>query len=316
MPAIEIISPGLATSLQARPFRGTRHRGMPLAGAADAVSLALANWLAGNDAQCPAIETAFAPFSFRADAAMTIGISGAARQAQVNGAAVSCSSNIHLRSGDTLSVSPPLAGCRSYIAVHGGFVAQEFLNGNSTYPPAGIGGSASQNLPAGTMLEAALPNPAAATKRDLPADMQMRFGDQFILRFLAGPEYDLLSEKARGSLTSHVWRIGNRASRMGIELEGAALDTADKGRMESSAVFPGSVQCPPSGSPFLLGPDAQTTGGYPRIAHICRADRHVIGQLRPGTKLSLVKIETAEARRLYRSKIIMLRKLQPDIQLD
>ena len=41
--------------------------------------------------------------------------------------------------------------------------------------------------------------------------------------------------------------------------------------MKSSAVFPGTVQCPGDGAPFLLGPDAQTVGGYRRIAQVIDA---------------------------------------------
>ena len=103
---------------------------------------------------------------------------------------------------------------------------------------------------------------------------------------------------------------------MGLQLEGGVLRLTENKALDSSAVFPGTIQCPASGAPFLLGCDAQTTGGYPRIAQIIRADRHLIGQLRPGAHVTLQQIKAAEARRLYRSKLSLLRKLQPDIALD
>lgn len=316
MPAIKILSPGLTTSLQGRPFRGSRHSGMPGSGAGDALSMALANWLAGNGAETPAIETAFAPLSFKVSDTMTIGISGAVKQALVNGKPHSCDSGIHLRSGDILSLPAVKYACRSYIAVHGGFRAAEFLGGNSTYMPARIGGSASISMAEGAILETEQDEAEAPAKRELPAGRRLSFGDHFILRFIAGPEYDRLTGAARQLLVGHVWNVGRRGDRMGLQLDGEILELSDDTPMDSSAVFPGSLQCPRSGQPFLLGADAQTTGGYPRIAQICRADRHVIGQLRPGAKVSLQRIEIGEAKRLYRSKMQMLRELQPDIRLD
>ena len=90
---------------------------------------------------------------------------------------------------------------------------------------------------------------------------------------------------------------------MGIELQGASIAGADRGRLPSAPVFPGCVQCPPDGTPFLLSVDAQTTGGYARLAQVIRADRHLIGQLRPGQSLGFIARTPAEAVSDLRDKI-------------
>lgn len=72
--------------------------------------------------------------------------------------------------------------------------------------------------------------------------------------------------------------------------------------MKSAPVFPGTVQGPPSGQPIILLSDAQTTGGYPRIAHIIRADRHLLGQLRPGDLVRLEKTSPDDAVELYQKQ--------------
>jgi len=67
------------------------------------------------------------------------------------------------------------------------------------------------------------------------------------------------------------------------------------------------MPCPPDGRPFLLGPDAQTTGGYPRIAQVILADRHLIGQLSPGAKIQFVNISPQRATEIFREKLKQLR---------
>jgi allophanate hydrolase subunit 2 len=71
----------------------------------------------------------------------------------------------------------------------------------------------------------------------------------------------------------------------------------------TASVFPGTVQCSEDGQPFLLCVDAQTTGGYPRIAQVIRADRHMLGQLRPGDRVRLLRRDEQGAVDDLRAKI-------------
>ena len=309
--AIEWGNPGLAAMVQGIPYRGHRHIGMPLCGAADPVSLALANWLAGNTAETPAIETAFAAASFTAMQDMTVGIAGAHREVKVNGTVAADFESISLSKGDEVHIGPAHFGCRSYIAVKGGFTADSLLGGNSTYAPAGLGGSARHPIVSGNVTPAAKQELQTGEIRSLPDEYRLRFSDHFILRILDSPEAGLAGSMAQRSFT-----VSRRTDRIGVELKcGKALPEI-KTAMQSSAVFPGTIQYPPSGKPFLLGPDAQTTGGYPRIAQVTRADRHLIGQLRPEAKVTLQRITVAPAHSLYSAKLELLRKLQPGLRLD
>ena len=100
------------------------------------------------------------------------------------------------------------------------------------------------------------------------------------LRALPGPEFEIFSEEARRRFFSHGFIVGRRADRMGMHLTGIAIQTPAMPPMKSSAVFPGTIQCPPDGAPFLLLSDAQTLGGYPRIAQLIDADVPLTGQIR------------------------------------
>jgi antagonist of KipI len=68
-------------------------------------------------------------------------------------------------------------------------------------------------------------------------------------------------------------------------MEGAILSLKEKVEMISTAVTRGIIQVTNQGNPIVLMADAQTIGGYPRIARICADDIPLIAQCRPGQKL-------------------------------
>lgn len=312
--ALRIVKAGLATMLQGRPYRGLRHTGMPLAGAADPLSLAAANFLVGNEAECVAIETAFAPVEFEAIGDAAVGIAGAgAADVSINGRKAPAHETLFLKKGDLMRIGAPRTGCRSYIALAGGgFSCPEIMDAQSTYPPGGFGGlgllSDGQVLEGegGAILDHAITLPEALREADF---------DGGVIRIVAGPESD---SRAIAALTRREgWQIGQRADRAGIELEGKPIRSErPDARMLSSPTFPGIIQCPPRGLPYILGVDAATMGGYPRIALVIRADRHRLGQLRPGGRLRLLPVKPERARTLYAARIGPLREWLPDLLLD
>ncbi len=308
---LELLDPGLLTLVQAAPYRSTRHLGMPLAGAADPVAMALANWLVGNGPEVAALETAYAAVAFKVVHDCAIGIQGAAVSVEINGQAMPTSRTIILRSGDTFRIPPPSGGCRSYLAMMGGIAEHGSMQATSTYLPARLGGFEGGPAPAGALFHAA--TQWADEPRSLPDAYRLSYRSDFLLRVVGAPESGWLD---MAEFLDGVRTVGKRADRIGLELEGTPLRLLRDKPIDSSAVFPGTIQCPPSGQPFLLGADAQTTGGYPRIAQVIRADRHLIGQLRAGARIRFQRIEPAEAQALYQSKIALICQLQPEFRLD
>ena len=69
---------------------------------------------------------------------------------------------------------------------------------------------------------------------------------------------------------------------MGYRLTEPLDDIQPLPELISSGIVPGAIQVPPSGIPILLLADAQTVGGYPRIANVLQADLDRLAQLRPG----------------------------------
>src|SRR5690606_10271827 len=89
--------------------------------------------------------------------------------------------------------------------------------------------------------------------------------------------------------------ITPQSSRMGSRLEGPGLARQRALDMLSSAVVPGTIQVPPSGPPIILMGDAQTTGGYPRIGVVIRADLWRLARAPLNGQLRLVPVDAAAA---------------------
>ena len=112
---------------------------------------------------------------------------------------------------------------------------------------------------------------------------------------LPGPEFELFTLAAREVLWGERWRITSQSNRMGSRLAGTELKRKRAGDMLSSGVIPGTIQVPPSGQPIILMGDAQTTGGYPRIGVVIRADLWKLAQAPLNGKLRLVQVDMTEA---------------------
>ena len=309
MARMHILDGGLQTSLQGRPMAGRRHIALPGAGPADPISHALANWCVGNAPDVAALEITLSGASFRFDSPATIAVCGAADSADIDGRGVDTQRSHRLEAGSVLHIHGARRGVRSYLAVAAGFDAPQLLGGTSSYLPAAIG---KPLLRAG--MELGFTRGDAGEERHVPDSYRLTMTDEIGLHAVPGPEYDRLDAEGRRALFEDAFTIGNRANRIGCELEGTALRPAPSG-IASAAVFPGTVQAPPSGKPFLLGVDAQTTGGYPRIAQVIRADRHSIGQLRPGTRVRFLRTDPERAAEILRRKLLLWRALMPGLRL-
>lgn len=94
---------------------------------------------------------------------------------------------------------------------------------------------------------------------------------------------------------------------MGLRLKGAPLSRRP-GELVSEAVAPGAVQVTNDGLPIVLGVDGQTIGGYPKVAHVIRADLDRLAQLRPGARVRFVRVSQDEAQAAARERDAFLRQ--------
>ena len=304
--SIKILKAGLQTTLQGAPFQGHRHLGMPAAGAADSLSLALANCLVGKSNGAIAFEITLTDAVFEIENSCVIAVVGSAEFLLVNGEEMPQHQTLTVVAGDSLHIGPSHAGCRTYLAISAEIHADELLGGRSTYLAAGLGGFHGRALKDNDVVQLSQEATTGNIDRTTPRALRPHFSDDHVLRVIPGPEANGPIEGLIRDFCHKSYTVGVRASRMGMMLEAAPLGTGIVSDMPSAAVFPGTIQLPPSGHPYLLGPDAQTTGGYPRIAQVIRADRHLIGQLRSGSRVQFVQTTTERATEIYREKLSLL----------
>lgn len=311
--SIRIIKPGMQTTIQSGPRIGLRHLGVPAGGAADPLSLALANKLVGNDLLAPALEVTFVGPRLQFECRTQFALTGASAEAELNGQPVAFHETVNANVGDELMLHPADIGARVYVAIAGGLVADKVLGSTSTYLPAALGGYQGRALQDDDVLQL-VDTSKGPVELQTPDNFRPPITSRWLLRACRSVETSVLQDGQRGVLFDTHWKVGRRGDRMGLALEGATLKLNSDGRLPSAPVFPGAIQCPEDGIPFLLGVDAQTTGGYPRVAQVVRADRHLLGQLRPNDDLMLLPRQPEEAIAELRAKHDFWRQWLPGIE--
>nr|WP_321362055.1 biotin-dependent carboxyltransferase family protein [uncultured Hyphomonas sp.] len=308
--SFKVLKPGVQATLQAAPRSGTRQLGVPASGPADSLSMALANRLVGNPSDACAIEMPFGLVSLEASADCTIAFAGAPTVIELAGNKVPMHRTLNIRAGEAVSVGAVNVGARIYMAVSGGFLADDFLGSTSTCLPAMAGGLKGRALQAGDRLSAGESEPFS-DELETPVNMIQAVTHAFALRCVDGPDADLIP----GWETGQNYEATRRADRTGVEIAGSWLPLSDAGLKPSAPVFPGTVQLTPSGNAFVLLSDCQTTGGYPHVLQVIRADRHLLGQIRPGDRIHFLKRTPDEAATDLRRKTAYFREWLPDLSL-
>jgi antagonist of KipI len=294
---LEVVDGGLAATIQDRGRPDWAHLGVPASGACDPWSLAVANLLAGSARGAAAIEMTIVGPTLVARRAMVIGLAGADLGGRVVGGRRLTPGRSHrIEAGETIAFPGDEAerGARLYLGLSGGIAVPEVLGSRSTCLAAAFGGLDGRPLRAGDVVAGSIgeersPDDEAAGERAWPLDPLGATSAPAVLRVLPGPAPGL------EPLVGRAWRVGREADRVGLRLDGGPLPEGIGGEAVSHGVVWGAIQVPPDGRPIVLGPDHQTTGGYPVIAIVIAADRPILGQLRPGAEVSLQAVGRDEA---------------------
>ena len=309
---IEVLSPGIHTSVQDLGRRGWRHLGIGAGGASDTIAATLANAMVGNAPDAAVLELTLRGPDLRFAVDAVIALAGDGMDAFADGDAIPFARPVALRAGTTLSFRATGTGARAWLAIAGGVDAPRWLGSASAELGSGIFGRA---VRAGDRIGI---GPARAAAARLPAgrhwqaaswwvDARAEIDSPMILRFVAdaGAGGDLLR-----ALTAQVWRASTAADRRGVRMEGRPLDVPPgAGRGISAGVMQGTIQLPPDGQPILLGPDCQTTGGYTVAGHVIEADLPRLAQLKPGDLAWLQPVSIDEAHAARRVQATSLRRL-------
>ena len=306
MSRLYVLNPGVLTTLQDRGRIGYEDRGVPPSGALDELSFAIANALVGNPAGTGALEFTLLGGLFRVgQGGCVVAVTGD-MEVFIDDQPVASYQCHGLRSGAVLKVGRALSGARGYLAVAGGFVAEPVLGSVSTLMRGELGGFAGRAIAKGDELQLAAPSQYLPLAAREPAQRFWPQREHQPLRVVLGPQQDYFDDSQIERFLSESFQVSGQSDRMGYRMTGPAITHLKGFNIVSDAISTGSVQIPGSGHPIIAMHDRQTTGGYPKIATVIRADLARLGQLKPGDWMSFAQVTVDEAETLWCERQVML----------
>lgn len=308
---VRVLKPGLLSSLQDAGRPGYMSIGVGRAGAMDRPAWQLANALVGNSNGEAAIECTLIGPTLAFDKATCIALTGAPISARVDGFELPPWTTCMLPAGSVLELGGMASGCRSYLAVRGGFNVALVLGSRSCDLHAGLG---SRALRAGDVLPlgASTQLPALPTSPKplaLPWGLDPQPWFDFaktpiaLIRASHWHELDAISQRR---VFEQSFSLSKDSNRTASRLDGQTLTLSRPLELISEAALPGTVQLPPSGQPVVLMAEAPATGGYPRIGQVVAVDLPRLAQRRPGDNVCFrsCTLESALARLAERERVL------------
>ncbi len=303
--SVRIISAGVFSTIQDAGRHGYQRFGMPVAGAMDQFALHAGNLLVGNSAGSAAIEFTFAGLEVEFVRDAVIAVCGARctlemidRSGRSRPIRDWCA--VEVAAGSRVVVRATTSGCRGYLCIAGGWQIPSVLGSASTYLRAGVGGIAGRSLAAGDVLSVATsagPARLTAVPESIIAEVYPR---EAPIRVVPGPHVGRFPRAEVERFLAASWKVGVNSDRMGYRLDGPAVGRARAREAEliSESVEEGTVQIPPNGQPVVMLADRQTTGGYPKIAHVISGDLPRLAQSAPGARIRFTPVGITEAHAL------------------
>ncbi|MEQ8198491.1 MAG: biotin-dependent carboxyltransferase family protein, partial [Clostridiaceae bacterium] len=258
-------------------------------------------------------------------------ITGANLSPVINGKKIPMGRPIYLKKDCILKFGSCIKGCRSYLAVAGGFDVPEVMGSKSTYLRAEFGGFKGRALQKEDVLsigvKTSMSNKIIKKMEELKGNgdfvasswymknFMMQNSDSTLIRVFEDRQFNSVSEEGINKFFNSKFTVDNRSDRMGYRLSGEKIELKEKLEMISEEVSPGTIQLPPDGNPIILLADRQTAGGYPKIAHVASVDIQKIVQLKPNDKITFKKITLKEAEKLYFEREKDIVELKKSIKL-
>ena len=323
--AINVKTPGLATTVQDLGRPGYYHLGIPLSGGMDRFALRAANLLVGNDEGAAVLEAVFMgpELEFTADA--TVAVTGAELPPKVNGELRDTWTSFRVKAGQVLSFDYLKKGARAYIAVSGGVEVPVVLGSRSTYALGALGGHEGRKLQAGDQLPVGSAPKSVKEGTSVPTALRRGPGNAVELRMLPGLYWHRITDRAGKQFFEDTWKVAPEADRIGYRFKGGkALEFVPRtppfgaGSDPSNIVdacYPyGSVQVPGGTEPIVLHRDAVSGGGYFMVGTVISADMDLIGQLQPHTPTKFVKVDLKAALAARHDRAGMLDKVRTSLR--
>ncbi|PWR03196.1 urea amidolyase [Meridianimarinicoccus roseus] len=288
-PALDLTETGPHMTVQDTGRSGTLSFGLSRGGAADRHALAEGAALLGQGTEHAALELAGMGGAVTARGDLVVALTGAVMRAEIDGAPAAWNACHALRDGQTLRIGPATRGNYGYVSVGGGLLSPTLLGSRSMNPVAGVGAP----LEPGTRLAVGGAGMSRAGLGLAPLD---RFGGG-ALRVLRGPQTGLFTAGMLKRFEETTFRRDPRSNRQAARLaqDGAGFIAEGGLSVLSDIIVPGDIQITGDGTPFVLMPDCQTAGGYPRLGTVLPCDLPRVAQAGPGDTLRFAFVDRETA---------------------
>lgn len=313
MPSVEVLKPGIQTTVQDYPGRiGYWDVGVPPSGPMDKLAFVLANKILGNNETAAGLEiTLVGPeLKFHTDA--VICLTGAPVRILLNNVPMPQWNAIQVKAGSILKIESIIVGMRSYLCFKEGLKVDKYLESQSTFTLGKFGGHEGRALEKGDQLlinEQVKYSPCEYIDHNLVP----LYKNSWTIHVLYGPQGapDFFTKEDIDTFFKTDWEIHYNSSRTGVRLIGPKPNWARKDGGEAG-LHPSNLHDNPyaigtidftGDMPVILGPDGPSLGGFVCPATIINADLWKMGQLKPGDKVRFVPISLEQASELEQKQL-------------
>lgn len=309
---IEVIKPGLETSIQDYPGRiGFWAQGFPPSGPMDSWSFRLANLLVGNSLDAAGLECQFVGPTLKFKAPAVVAICGADMKPTLDGKAVPLWESFAVEKDGTLALTFATVGARAYIAVAGGIDTPPWLGSRSTFHKAGVGGMEGRALKAGQTIPLGKGTGVPGRKVKAQARPPVTTDKVWTVEVVPGPNDDWIDAAGHQRFLSSDWKLSSKSDRTGFRLEGPqwtftakATDKAPEHGSEPSNIidqgYPVGAINLAGQTPIILVNDGPSMGGFINPYTVPSAAFWKLGQAKPAEILRFKSVSVDEAQALRR----------------
>jgi biotin-dependent carboxylase-like uncharacterized protein len=294
---LEIISPGIMTTVQDMGRYGYGRFGVAPSGALDCFAMRVANLLVGNREDQACLETMLLGPGIRFLTDTVVAVTGGDLQPKRNKQPIEMWRSHTFKKDDVLSFGSAVNGFRAYIAIAGGIGVPRVMGSRSTNLPSGFGGHEGRILKKEDILECdGRRGPRIEPGRPFNPEWIPQYSDKWKLRVILGPQDDHFPDDSRDNFSGNTYTMSQDSDRTGIRLEGPEIRCKPdiEASIVSEGVIAGSIQIPGDGKPIIILAET-VTGGYRKIATVISADLPLLGQMKPGDGIRFEVISLAEA---------------------
>jgi len=308
--SLQIINPGISTTVQDRGRFGFRSQGVSPCGAMDHWSFCLLN----QDAHTPTLEVEGGGLELLVNGELMFAVVGGMPHLLLNQTPLPHGRVYWARTGDKIHIPYLRKGIRTYFGVFGGFRVPKVMGSASTDRKAKIG---RPPLSRGDTLECSAPKaPVGLVARSIPSPLWNIPEEVQSIRVIRGVDLHRFPRRSVRSFFRQPFQITDRIDRTGYTLRGEQPIRIKRKEFLSEGIAFGTIQVPPSGTPIICMADAPSSGGYPRIAQVIQADCSLIAQMKPGQKIVFHAVRLEDALSINKEREIQKAILQKSWKRD